>query len=174
MNSWPRSSCVCRFDENDRITWALRSSVLDAIACILHLIFSLRAQTFLDTRYPGRYRHPPFLSLSLFSFFFSFVNCEIQNLRTSYLGTWPPSFYETFDKRLRAKFPSSFVTRLLQHSDFRPLVLACPRFSYATLPQSSSNLHCSSGWIRFDVLLLRRNIYVIDCMIETKFLGVLY
>lgn len=115
------------------------------------------------------------LSLSLSVFLSSsFVNCEIQNLRTSYLGTWPPSFYETFDKRLRAKFPGSFVTRLLQHSDFRPLFLACLRFSYATLPQSSSNLHCSSGWIRFDVLLLRRNVYVIDCMIETKFISGLY
>lgn len=113
----------------------------------------------------------PSLSVFLSS---SFVNCEIQNLRTSYLGTWPPSFYETFDKRLRAKFPGSFVTRLLQHSDFRPLFLACLRFSYATLPQSSSNLHCSSGWIRFDVLLLRRNVYVIDCMIETKFISGLY
>lgn len=115
------------------------------------------------------------LSLSLSVFLSSsFVNCEIQNLRTSYLGTWPPSFYETFDKQLRAKFPGSFVTRLLQHSDFRPLFLACLRFSYATLPQSSSNLHCSSGWIRFDVLLLRRNVYVIDCMIETKFISGLY
>lgn len=115
------------------------------------------------------------LSLSLSVFLSSsFVNCEIQNLRTSYLGTWPPSFYETFDKRLRAKFPGSFVTRLLQHSDFRPLFLACLRFSCATLPQSSSNLHCSSGWIRFDVLLLRRNVYVIDCMIETKFISGLY
>lgn len=73
MNSWPRSSCVCRFDENDRITWALRSSVLDAIACILHLIFPLRAQTFLDTRYPGRYRHPLSLSLSVFLFFLSWI-----------------------------------------------------------------------------------------------------
>lgn len=113
----------------------------------------------------------PSLSLSLFPFFFF---RKLQNLRTNYLGTWPPSFYETFDKRLRAKFPGSFVTRLLQHSDFYPLLLACLHFSYATLPQSSSNLHCSSGWIRFDVLLLRRNVYVIDCMIETKFLSALY
>ena len=84
MNSWPRSLCVCRFDENDRITWALRSSVLDATACILHLIFPLRAQTFLDTRYPGRYRHP--LSPSLCFLSFSFVNCRISEPAISVHG----------------------------------------------------------------------------------------
>ena len=160
------------FDENDRIPRALRISLPDATACIrapVHFTsycFFHRVHFWIPEA-PRRYRY----SLSLF-FSLSLSLSSPAKSRTiepaSHLDTWPPSFYETSDKRLRAKFSCSFVTRPWQRSDFRPLLLACLCLSHRhTL--SKFHLHCSKmvDQVRF-FFLSGKN--VIDCEIETEFI----
>lgn len=63
-------------------------------------------------------------------------------------------FYETSDKRLRAKFPGSFVTVPWQHSDFRSFFR-----SHIPLPLSRPMPHripLFERWIEFDVFFLSR------------------
>lgn len=63
-------------------------------------------------------------------------------------------FYETSDKRLRAKFPGSFVTVPWQRSDFRSFFR-----SHIPLPLSRPMPHripLFERWIEFDVFFLSR------------------
>lgn len=153
MNSWPRSlrtlwSPPSRWETiesherqknfSSQISWR----VFFFPTRMQRGLFFLFSFFLLDTKPEGPYRYSPTR------------NPEARN----HHDTWPPSFffffYETSDKRLRAKFPGSFVTVPWQRSDFRSFFR-----SHIPLPLSRPMPHripLFERWIEFDVFFLSR------------------